>query len=50
MKEKMRKAYENPELCKQKGRQGREDMRLFSWDRGGLALKEAIEAVISNRI
>ena len=50
LKSKMRKAYENPELCKQKGQQGREDMRLFSWDRAGLALKEAIEAVISNRM
>ena len=49
LKEKMRNAYENPELCKQKGQQGREDMFLLSWERAGNALQKAIEEVISNR-
>jgi glycosyltransferase involved in cell wall biosynthesis len=40
---KMRYAYENPEICKQKGNQGRADMFRFSWDHAGLALMQAIE-------
>ncbi len=42
LKSKMRTAYENPELCKQKGRQGREDMLRLSWDKAGIALQNAI--------
>ncbi|MEC0227075.1 glycosyltransferase family 4 protein [Paenibacillus alba] len=42
----MRKAYEQPELCKQKGRQGRRDMTHLSWDRAGMRMKQAIEKVI----
>ncbi|WP_028551588.1 glycosyltransferase family 4 protein [Paenibacillus sp. UNC451MF] len=46
----MRKAYENPELCKRKGRQGRQDMLHFSWQRSGVLMKQAIEhAVHSNK-
>ena len=43
---KMRNAYENPDLCKQKGNQGRADMFRFSWDHAGLALMQAIEQTI----
>ncbi|MBP1153350.1 MULTISPECIES: glycosyltransferase family 4 protein [unclassified Paenibacillus] len=42
----MRLAYQNPGLCKQKGRQGRKDMLNRSWSRAGFALKQAIEKVI----
>jgi len=43
----MRYAFENPSLCKQKGEQGRQDMLEMSWDRAGIALKAAIEKVIT---
>jgi len=43
LKRQMRRAYENPELTREKGVQGREDMMLHTWDRGGIALKHAIE-------
>ena len=43
---KMRYAYENPDLCKEKGYQGRKDMLQLSWDHAGLALKQAIEQTI----
>jgi len=46
LKKLMRHAYKNPELCKIKGWHGRRDMLNFSWDRGGVALKEAIEKTI----
>ncbi|MFC0475942.1 hypothetical protein ACFFHF_11885 [Robertmurraya beringensis] len=43
---KMRSAYDDPELCKQKGLQGRADMLQFSWDHAGFALMRAIEKTI----
>lgn len=43
---KMRYAFKNPDICKQKGHQGREDMFQFSWDHAGLALLQAIEKTI----
>lgn len=46
LRRQMRFAYENPSLCKLKGKQAREDMLKMSWDRAGSALKEAIEKVI----
>lgn len=45
LKKKMRTAYENPEICKQKGRQGRKEMLSLSWENAGIALKQAIENV-----
>lgn len=49
LKSKMRSAYENPGLCKQKGHQGRQDMLKLTWDRAGIALKAALDKVIRNR-
>ncbi|MNJ72557.1 hypothetical protein D3C77_692200 [compost metagenome] len=49
LKKLMRKAYQNPGLCKQKGRQGRKDMLHLSWDRAGILMKHAIEEVIRNK-
>lgn len=43
---KMRNAYENPDLCKQKGNQGRADMFRVSWDQAGKAIMQAIEQII----
>lgn len=44
----MRQAYENPALCKRKGRQGRKDIRKLSWSRAGGLMKNAIERVITD--
>ncbi|AWB44715.1 glycosyl transferase family 1 [Paenibacillus sp. CAA11] len=49
LKKLMRKAYQNPGLCKQKGRQGRKDMLRLSWDRAGKLMKNAIEEVIRSK-
>lgn len=49
LKKLMRKAYQNPGLCKQKGRQGRKDMLHLSWDRAGALMKHAIEEVIRSK-
>ncbi|MFC5468116.1 glycosyltransferase [Cohnella suwonensis] len=46
LKRQMRTAYENPHLCKKKGRQGRLDARNLSWDRAGRSLKKAVEKAI----
>ncbi|MCJ8010533.1 glycosyltransferase family 4 protein [Paenibacillus sp. KQZ6P-2] len=46
LKKNMRKAYENPELCKRKGLQGRRDVLRLSWDRAGVLMKHAVEEVI----
>lgn len=46
LRRQMRKAYENPHLCKMKGRRGRHDALKLSWNRAGYALKKAIEKVI----
>lgn len=42
----MRRAYANPQLCKQKGKQGRQDALNLSWDRSGRLMKQAIERII----
>jgi glycosyltransferase involved in cell wall biosynthesis len=47
LKKQMRYAYENPVLCRRKGLQGRADMRKQSWNRAGIAMKQAIEKVIA---
>lgn len=39
-------AYMNRALCKQKGQQGRRDMKKYSWKRSGLAMKRAIQRVL----
>ncbi|NOU98830.1 glycosyltransferase [Paenibacillus planticolens] len=49
LKKIMRKAYENPGLCKAKGRQGRSDMSHQSWNRAGALMKQAIERVIRSK-
>ncbi|MFC3747053.1 glycosyltransferase family 4 protein [Paenibacillus sp. GCM10012306] len=49
LKKLMRKAYQNPGLCKQKGRQGRKDMLQLSWNRAGALMKQAIEEVIRSK-
>ncbi|KEQ23153.1 hypothetical protein ET33_17435 [Paenibacillus tyrfis] len=43
LKSLMRLAYRHPELCKKKGRQGRLNMKKFSWNRAGAALKKVLE-------
>ncbi|MFB9751355.1 glycosyl transferase family 1, partial [Paenibacillus hodogayensis] len=43
LKSLMSLAYRHPELCKKKGRQGRLDMKKFSWNRAGAALKKVVE-------
>lgn len=47
LRKKMRDAYENPNLCKQKGQQGRADMIRWTWEEAGLALKQTIEKTIN---
>ncbi len=42
LKRQMRKAYENPLLCKKKGRRGRFDALNLSWNRAGISRKKAI--------
>ncbi|UVI28376.1 glycosyltransferase [Paenibacillus spongiae] len=46
LKKQMRYAYNNPAICKRKGRQGRKDMLELSWEKAGAALKQAIEKVV----
>ncbi|MFD1175797.1 glycosyltransferase family 4 protein [Paenibacillus puldeungensis] len=43
LKSQMRLAYYHPELCKRKGRQGRQDTKKLSWNRAGAILKKVIE-------
>ncbi|RUS47011.1 glycosyltransferase family 4 protein [Cohnella sp. AR92] len=43
LKDKMRLAYRHPELCRKKGRQGRLDMRKYTWNRAGAAFKKVVE-------
>ncbi|MGN7176013.1 glycosyltransferase [Cytobacillus sp. SAFR-174] len=45
-KRKMRLAYENPHLCKQKGKKGRWDMEKLTWDVAGISMKKAIEELL----
>ncbi|MFD1774074.1 glycosyltransferase [Paenibacillus rhizophilus] len=49
LKKQMRTAYQNPLLCKMKGRQGRQDVLGLSWDRSGRMMKQAIEQVIGRK-
>lgn len=49
LRSQMRKAYENPQLCKQKGQQSRQDALALSWDRSGRLMKQAIERIINGR-
>ncbi|SFL54292.1 Glycosyl transferases group 1 [Paenibacillus sp. 1_12] len=46
LKKQMRFAYQHPAICRQKGKQGRSDMRNHSWNRAGIAMKQAVAAVI----
>lgn len=46
LRKQMRYAYENPDVCKQKGYQGRMDMLQLSWDKAGSALKQSVERII----
>lgn len=46
LKRKMKQAFDNPELCRQKGKQGRTDMARWSWDRAGEAWKRVVEQVL----
>ncbi|MDM5317338.1 glycosyltransferase [Fictibacillus sp. b24] len=48
IKKQMRFAYENPDLCRQKGRQGRRDMQHMTWDRAGISLKQMVEKIIGS--
>ncbi|WP_246120367.1 glycosyltransferase family 4 protein [Cohnella terricola] len=43
LKGKMSLAYRRPELCKKKGLKGRMDMKKYSWNRAGAALKQVAE-------
>nr|WP_256455224.1 glycosyltransferase [Cohnella sp. GbtcB17] len=45
----MRKAYLNPGLCRQKGRQARLDASRLSWNRAGATMKRAIGRVAGRR-
>lgn len=49
LKKRMREAYQNPGLCKQKGQQGRKDILRLSWDRSGVLMKHAIEEIIRSK-
>ncbi|OAS16508.1 glycosyltransferase family 4 protein [Paenibacillus oryzisoli] len=42
----MRKAYENPTLCKRKGSQGRLDVLPLTWSRAGMLMKHVVEKSI----
>jgi hypothetical protein len=46
LREQMRRAYENPRLCREKGRLARQTALKFTWLRAGAALKRAIESTI----
>ena len=39
LRKKMREAYENQDLCKEKGNQGRMDMLQLSWERAASSIK-----------
>ncbi|CAN7534170.1 glycosyltransferase family 4 protein [Paenibacillus sp. LjRoot153] len=45
----MRKAYENPGLCKLKGKQGRLDVLHLTWARAGMLMKLVVEKVIQSK-
>ncbi|WP_134701219.1 glycosyltransferase [Ammoniphilus sp. YIM 78166] len=46
LRKQMRLAYQSPLLCKQKGKQGRKDMKTLTWDRGALAINRAVQNVL----
>jgi glycosyltransferase involved in cell wall biosynthesis len=46
LKQQMRNAFYNPELCKQKGTQGRQDMLKMTWEKAGIAMKKVIERLM----
>ncbi|RXT07130.1 glycosyltransferase [Ammoniphilus sp. CFH 90114] len=50
LRKQMRKAYNNPSLCKRKGKQGRKDMLEWSWHKAGITLKQAVERVINDHL
>jgi len=43
LKSKMSLAYRYPELCQKKGLRGRLEMKKYSWNRAGAALKKVVE-------
>lgn len=45
----MKFACEHPALCKQKGRQGRQDALKLTWRRAGIALKRAVQSTLRQR-
>ncbi|MVO98093.1 glycosyltransferase [Paenibacillus lutrae] len=49
LRKQMRLAYENPELCRRKGMQGRKDMFQWSWNRSGRRMKQVIESVLRSK-
>lgn len=49
LRRQMRIAYQNPRLCKAKGKQGRRDALQHSWNQAGRSLKRAIETVIRTK-
>ncbi|WP_240417719.1 glycosyltransferase [Paenibacillus periandrae] len=49
LKKQMRYAYQHPAICRQKGQQGRKDMRKHSWNRSGIAMKHALMKVIGKK-
>ncbi|MNI13152.1 D-inositol-3-phosphate glycosyltransferase [compost metagenome] len=46
LKRQMRSAFQHPQLCKAKGRQGRQDMLRWTWNRAGHLMKQAIEQTL----
>jgi glycosyltransferase involved in cell wall biosynthesis len=48
LKMQMRSAFENPVLCRQKGKQGRRDMLRLTWDKAGISLKQMVEKLIGS--
>ncbi|RAP75126.1 glycosyltransferase family 4 protein [Paenibacillus montanisoli] len=49
LRRRMRAAYRNPKLCRQKGRQGRVVAVRMSWSRAGGMMKRTIERVVRKR-
>ncbi len=49
LKRQMRKACQNPRLCRLKGQRGRSDALKLSWNRAGIALKKAVNQTIRKK-
>ncbi|THF84192.1 glycosyltransferase family 4 protein [Cohnella fermenti] len=47
LKSMMLEAYLHPAACRRKGRQGRSDMRKWSWDAAGASMKRAIDMTLA---